>query len=163
METRPVAVLALIVIALVAGGIVSAQVHEDDVVEVRTTDRLKFDPETITIEAGTTVRWVNDGGGFHTVTSSDSIEAGKRDANGDFDATLSSRGKTYERTFDELGEYPYFCQPHTGADMVGTIVVTGEPAGGDGGTKENQAPVSLLAFLFVMGLVAALVGRRRSG
>jgi plastocyanin len=34
-----------------------------------------------------------------------------------------SPGDGYESTFNEAGEYSYYCEPHRGAGMVGKVVV----------------------------------------
>jgi plastocyanin len=92
---------------------------------------LKFEPADLTVEAGTTVRWVNGEAISHTVTSGawgevneDTGLRGTQNADGMFDhalAPMGSDGDTFEFTFDEPGEYQYYCQPHLG--MFGTITV----------------------------------------
>lgn len=57
----------------------------------------------LTIEAGTTVTWTNDDPGMmHTVTSADGV----------FDSGFLAEGDTWSFTFDEPGEFEYFCSPH---------------------------------------------------
>jgi len=83
---------------------------------------LKFMPETITVPVGTTVTWRNGETIGHTVTSGawgDVNEStglrGSQTADGLFDhalAPMGQEGDTFSFTFDEAGEYPYFCQPH---------------------------------------------------
>ena len=71
-----------------------------------------FDPVEVTIEVGTTVRWINTDNEFHTVT------AGTRDnPTGLFDAPLDP-GEEFSYTFDEPGTYEYHCIPHFGMDGV---------------------------------------------
>jgi plastocyanin len=70
-----------------------------------------FVPGRVEISAGTTVVWRNDDQLIHTVTAND-----KR-----FDSGLMEPGKTYRRTFDRPGEYPYYCMPHP--FMKGVVVV----------------------------------------
>jgi plastocyanin len=92
---------------------------------------LKFMPADLTIDAGTTVRWVNGEAISHTVTSGAWGEVneetglrGTQTADGMFDHALAPKGSdgdTFEFTFDEPGEYQYYCQPHLG--MFGTITV----------------------------------------
>ena len=92
---------------------------------------LRFMPADITVEAGTTVRWTNGEAITHTVTSGawgevneDSGLRGTQTADGMFDHTLApmgSEGDTFEFTFDEPGEYQYYCEPHLG--MFGTVTV----------------------------------------
>lgn len=72
-----------------------------------------FSPATVTIDVGTTVRWVN-GGGSHTVTP-DGHSAWAR-------AVLNS-GQMFEHTFNTAGTFAYYCEPHRDAGMTGTITV----------------------------------------
>lgn len=76
----------------------------------------QFEPKVLTISAGTTVQWVNEGG-RHTVEAD----------NGSFKSDTLTDGKTFEHTFDKPGTYPYHCSFHGesgGKDMAGKIVVT---------------------------------------
>jgi plastocyanin len=87
------------------------------------TDRA-FSPNVIEITVGQTVVWTNDDNAFHTVTSG---AAGDAEAGKEFDSgltgptALTSKGKTFEHTFDRIGDYPYFCSLHPA--MVGTVIV----------------------------------------
>jgi plastocyanin len=84
-----------------------------------------FSPTPLTIKAGGSVTWSNDGPSSHSVTS---------DTPGSFDSgTLSppmasmdpyggtSSGQTYSMTFPTPGTYAYHCTIH--ATMHGTITV----------------------------------------
>lgn len=75
-----------------------------------------FRPDPITVEAGTTVTWTNDDEILHTVTDG---PRGKR--TGEFDGQLDGDGSTFEFTYEEPGEYPYFCSIHPGMD--GKVIV----------------------------------------
>jgi plastocyanin len=70
-----------------------------------------FVPGRVQITAGTTVVWRNDDQLIHTVTANDKS----------FDSGLLQPGKTYRRTFDKPGQYPYYCIPHP--FMKGVVVV----------------------------------------
>lgn len=72
-----------------------------------------FRPATLTVPAGTTVTWENHDSTVHDVTSTD----GNFTSSGDM-----GDGATHQYTFDQPGEYPYFCAHHP--DMTGTVVVT---------------------------------------
>lgn len=85
-----------------------------NVVVIQATSSLVFDPDSVMIEPGTTVRWVNDSGLFHTVTPDGHTEWSHQDL---------SNGTTFEHTFDVEGTFPYYCQPHQSQGMTGTIVV----------------------------------------
>jgi plastocyanin len=57
----------------------------------------------LTVKAGTTVTWTNDDPGMiHTVTSVDGL----------FDSGFLDEGATWSYTFEEAGEFEYFCGPH---------------------------------------------------
>lgn len=88
--------------------------HGGDAVEVR-IDNFAFVDGTIEVEVGTTVTWVNGDATRHTVTS------GADDAaDGRFDGDIPAGG-SFSVTFDEPGEYPYFCDIHP--TMTGTVIV----------------------------------------
>jgi plastocyanin len=80
------------------------------VVEVRMTGN-KFQPSTLEVRPGTTVRWINTNAEEHDVIAKD----------GSFEALPFGTGATYERAFAAAGTYPYYCDLH--ADMEGTINV----------------------------------------
>lgn len=73
----------------------------------------KFDPEVLTVAAGTTVTWVNQDETVHSVVSSDKRFTGS----GGLD-----KGDDYSYTFTTPGSYEYFCSLHP--FMKGQIVVT---------------------------------------
>ena len=80
------------------------------------TGLLKFEPETITIKSGDTVKWVNNKMSPHNVSFEDtSLESHKQ--------LVFSPGDSYETTFPNSGTYTYYCEPHRGAGMVGKIIV----------------------------------------
>lgn len=103
-----------------AGGSVTVdfELEADDgssgvvVVELRGTS---FSPSRVTISPGQTVRWVNTESVFHTVTPDGHNEWAS--------ASLNQQGQTFEHTFDEAGEFPYYCQPHQSVGMTGQVVV----------------------------------------
>jgi plastocyanin len=80
---------------------------------VAMNDQLKFDPETITVAAGTTVTWTNTGTAPHTVTS---------DTNAWPDSGQITAGKKFTHTFATAGTFQYHCTVHP--TMKGTVTVT---------------------------------------
>ena len=74
-------------------------------------------PYSVTISVGEEVTWSNDDTAAHTVTSG--TPAGGADGN--FDSSLFAAGQTFSVTFDEAGEYPYYCMVHPW--MLGMITV----------------------------------------
>ena len=80
---------------------------------------VSFSPANVSIHVGDAVKWSSSGA--HTVTSG----PGSSDPNAGslFDKTLSA-GQTFQHAFTSPGTYHYFCRPHEGAGMKGTITVT---------------------------------------
>ena len=67
-----------------------------------------FIPADVTISVGDTVTWSNDDTAAHTVTSGIASEG----PDGIFDSSIFMAGTTFEHTFDEAGEFDYFCMVH---------------------------------------------------
>ena len=67
-----------------------------------------FIPADVTISVGDTVTWSNDDTAAHTVTSGIASEG----PDGIFDSSLFMAGTTFEHTFNEAGEFDYFCMVH---------------------------------------------------
>lgn len=77
----------------------------------------KFDPATITVKVGETVKW-KWADGVHDVVSGSSCTPDGKFSSGDPVA-----GGTFERKFDVAGTYDYFCSVHCAGGMVGRVVV----------------------------------------
>ena len=87
-----------------------------------------FSPAEITIEVGDTVDWVWSAGS-HTVTSGTDLS--DPDVGVLFDTPLNSGAPSFSYTFTEAGVQDYFCRPHLGRGMVGTVNVMAVSAVGD--------------------------------
>ncbi|MDF2771056.1 MAG: plastocyanin [Geminicoccaceae bacterium] len=85
-----------------------------DVTEVVIRD-FAFSAPTITIDRGTSVRWRNTTGTFHTVTPNGHQAFANRQT--------AAQGQTFETRFDTPGRYLYYCEPHRSLGMTGEIVV----------------------------------------
>lgn len=96
----------------------------ENVQVIRLTDDLTFEPDSVSIEPGTTVRWINDSEDIeHTVTARDENQP-EAWASED----MTEGGQEFERIFTaaSAGEtYDYFCIPHEADGMEGKIVVEG--------------------------------------
>lgn len=87
---------------------------------------LAFVPAKITICKGDTITWINNKAGPHNVVfDEDAVPEGV-----DFEKIsmidgeqLGEEGETFTRTFDTLGSYEYYCEPHRGAGMNGVVTV----------------------------------------
>ena len=77
---------------------------------------LKFDPATVTIKSGDTIKWENNKMSPHNVVFENATDKSHKNL-------VFSPGDGYESTFNEAGEYSYYCEPHRGAGMVGKVVV----------------------------------------
>jgi len=67
-----------------------------------------FIPYEIVIVVGGQVIWNNLDTAAHTVTSGNPADG----ADGKFDSSIFMAGATFSNTFDEVGEYEYFCMVH---------------------------------------------------
>ena len=74
-------------------------------------DNFSFSPATITIPAGTTVKWTNRDDIPHTVVTEDKAIKSK----------VLDTDEKFSYTFTKPGTYSYFCSIHP--KMKGTIVV----------------------------------------
>jgi len=74
-------------------------------------------PADITINAGDTVEWINVDTAAHTVTGGSPAEG----PSGVFDSSLVMADAVYAFTFEETGNYDYFCMVHPW--MVGSVSV----------------------------------------
>ena len=80
-------------------------------VEVK-IDNFTFAPATLTVAAGTTVKWVNRDDIPHTVVSEDKST---------FKSKAMDTDDSFSYTFTKPGTYTYFCSIHP--KMVGKVVV----------------------------------------
>ncbi len=109
--------ITLVLVLILSTTVLWAKIH---VVTVRDNS---FNPATIVIEAGDTVRWVNEGPGAHNIYSSGKFRcANGCEADGG-DGTPSTDAWVAEVTFRTPETIPYECQPHVIFGMVGTVVV----------------------------------------
>ncbi len=61
-----------------------------------------FDPQTISVKAGTEVTWTNSDDATHTATADD----------GSFDTGDLDKGDSKSVTFDKAGSFTYYCRFH---------------------------------------------------
>lgn len=97
---------------------------------------LAFEPRSVRIAVGDTVRWRNTSVLVHTVTgdprsAADSGNVMLPDGAAPFDSGMIDPEGTFTYVFTVPGEYRYVCIPHELAGMLGTILVSA-PAGGTG-------------------------------
>lgn len=71
-------------------------------------DNACYLPAETTVSVGGTVTWTNDDTAAHTVTSGTPTDG----PDGTFDSSIVMSGATFEYTFEEAGQYDYFCIVH---------------------------------------------------
>lgn len=71
-------------------------------------DNACYLPAETTVGVGGTVTWTNDDTAAHTVTSGTPTDG----PDGMFDSSIIMSGATFEYTFEEAGQYDYFCIVH---------------------------------------------------
>ena len=71
----------------------------------------RFNPAELTVDKGSLIRWINEDGYLHNVTSD----------NQKFDSGNFNKGQTFEFAFAESGTFKYSCTIHP--SMRGTITV----------------------------------------
>jgi plastocyanin/uncharacterized membrane protein len=79
--------------------------------------QMRFNPGTITVEAGDTVEWKNQDIFSHTVTADD----------GSFDSGLIDPGHSWQTTVNRTGTIVYHCRPHP--NMTAQVIARGDAAG----------------------------------
>jgi plastocyanin len=83
-----------------------------------------YTPNPVEVNVGDTVTWINDDLTTHTSTSgsSSSGSTGMFGGTDDSPEIIGPEGDTQSFTFDEVGQFEYYCTLHP--NMVGTVVVT---------------------------------------
>ena len=89
-------------------GTTGAEAASGDAVEIV---EFEFEPEKLTVPAGSTITFTNQDKAPHTATADDSS----------FDTEELGKGDSAEETFDEPGTYTYYCRFH--AFMKGSVEV----------------------------------------
>ncbi len=93
------------------------QAHADDAPSA-TADIIQFgfEPGALQVVPGTTVTWTNHDAIVHSITSGTPDEP-----TGIFDSGLFDQDGTFSFTFNDAGDYAYYCTRHT--FMRGTMSV----------------------------------------
>lgn len=78
---------------------------------------ISFNPKSLTVGMGTTVKWTNKDNVAHTVTSGT-----PGSPNGTFDSGNLGNGATFSFTFNTKGTFQYYCKLHQDT-MSGTVIV----------------------------------------
>ena len=97
-------------------GVASAQAKTVEVKLGTDGGMLAFEPSTLTISAGDTVKFVNNKLAPHNAVFDGHEELSHPDL-------AFAPGESWEKTFSDPGTYEFYCEPHRGAGMVGKVVV----------------------------------------
>ena len=85
-------------------------------VQMGADGNLVFSPDEVTINAGESVHFINNMLPPHNVVVEDHDELSH-------EALAMLPGEDFEVVFPEAGDYTYWCAPHKGAGMIGTVHV----------------------------------------
>lgn len=77
----------------------TAEAQSADAVDIAD---FKYDPDAITVKAGAEITWTNSDDAAHTATADD----------GSFDTADLDKGDSKTVTFDQPGEFSYYCRFH---------------------------------------------------
>ena len=99
-----------------AFGVTSAQAKTVEVKLGTDAGMLAFEPSTVNISAGDSVKFVNNKLAPHNAVFDGNDDLSHPDL-------AFAPGESWERTFSAAGTYDFYCEPHRGAGMVGKIVV----------------------------------------
>ncbi len=97
-------------------GVTSAQAKTVEVKLGTDAGMLAFEPSTVTISTGDSVKFVNNKLAPHNAVFEGHDELSHPDL-------AFAPGESWEETFSAAGTYNYYCEPHRGAGMVGKVVV----------------------------------------
>ncbi len=87
-----------------------AAAENASVVQVK-IDNFSFTPQTLTIDAGTTVTWTNNDDVPHNVVSTEKV----------FKSKTMDTDEKFSYTFTKLGTYNYYCSIHP--RMTASVIV----------------------------------------
>ncbi len=108
----------LITVSILTGPVAAIADASGNTVHQIEISVFQFQPDTLDITVGDTVRWTNRDGIRHSATAESGGVGGQA-----FDTGLFGKGEMQEVTFSEPGTYSYFCTRHP--SMTGMITVSG--------------------------------------
>merc|ERR1719171_950130 len=86
--------------------------------------QLVFVPDEVTIKAGDSVTWLGNKGMPHNVVfDEENVPDGTALDKINHEDMINDEGEKVTSKFDKPGTYAYYCEPHRGAGMNGTIIV----------------------------------------
>ena len=119
---------------------------------------LVFEPATVYVAAGETVKWEWDSDNHNIVVESQPDGANWEGTEGAENQTYNA-GHSYEHTFETKGEYQYVCFPHK-PGMAGKVVVNEDGSSPtpeqSGGPPEIPDSAKTLGVATVFGMLSTL-------
>jgi plastocyanin len=107
--------LALLLTGLSLTLLLSARTVDAQPAPTVTIDNYAYQPAEITVAPGTTVTWTNaQTDDVHSTTSNDGV----------WDSDTLDTGSSFKFTFNDPGDYGYYCSQHP--DMQGVVHVSGD-------------------------------------
>jgi plastocyanin len=110
MILAPASYVAIVAASAASVPVSTAAAPPADVVDIK-IDNFSFGPQTVTVAAGTQVRWTNHDDIPHNTFAEDKS----------FKSTTLDTDQQFTHTFDKAGTYKYYCSIHP--RMTGTVVV----------------------------------------
>ncbi|PSQ42842.1 halocyanin [Halobacteriales archaeon SW_7_68_16] len=110
--------------------------------------------EPLYITPGTTIEFVWQSDNHNVV-----VDSQPDDADWAGYEPTENAGFTYFHTFETMGTYEYFCQPHQNLGMAGTIVVNEDgraPGGGSGGGEVDPEELGVAFQAHFVGIATIL-------
>jgi len=120
-KVRNTMLAALVSVGLVASPMVANAV---DVKLGSDGGQLVFVPDEVKISAGDSVTWIGNKGMPHNVVfDEENVPDGTALDKINHEDMIGEEGEKVTSKFDKPGTYAYYCEPHRGAGMNGTVIV----------------------------------------
>lgn len=120
-------ILALLLMGVVAVSGCTSQNNTTTSPNTVNIQNMAFNPSSLTVPVGTTVKWVNMDSTTHTVTSDTGV----------FNSGNLNNGQSFSYTFSQAGTFPYHCSIHT--NMHGTITVSSAATSTSGSSGSSSS------------------------
>jgi plastocyanin len=120
-KVRTTALAALVSVGLMTSPLVANAV---DVKLGSDGGQLVFVPDEVTIKAGDSVTWKGNKGMPHNVVfDEEAVPDGTALDKINHEDMINEEGESVTSKFEKPGTYAYYCEPHRGAGMNGTVIV----------------------------------------
>ncbi len=113
---RSLVATAFALLLVLGFGVSSVQAKTVEVKLGTDAGMLAFEPSNVSISAGDSIKFVNNKLAPHNAVFEGHDELSHPDL-------AFAPGESWTETFSTAGTYNYYCEPHRGAGMVGTVEV----------------------------------------